>query len=288
MSIAAITPLPIGNALKLFLQPPASAKLWRVLRNGTGTFIDQDDANSTVVYQGDQSVFLVDTYCLTNGTAYSYCAFYFDGSAWAPSAVVAGTPAASYADQSTDVLSVVRDRLEAGLANEVLLGSLYPQDGYIPVLNSAPIFDDTPWPLVTVHVDSDGSHDRAIGESIGMDDWNALSGQFNDGQGWHARAVLRVVGWSKNPDERIALRKILRRLVIGNLDVFESFGMTLVDFHQADMDDLASYPVPIYMAAGTFSCNAPAFVTESVGLVSDVTSTPTAVFNSVGVAVRPI
>ena len=132
---------------------------------------------------------------------------------------------------------------------------------------------------MTVHVDSDGSHERAIGEAIGMSDWNALSGQFEDGQGWHARSVLRVVGWSKNPDERIALRKILRRLVIGNLDVFESFGMTLIDFHQADMDDLASYPVPIYMAAGTFSCSAPAFVTESVGRITDVTSSPTAFFN---------
>lgn len=275
MTISMVLPLPIGNALKVFLEPPAFAQLWRVLRKPVGTpFSDQSDPNAFIVYQGDQSTFLVDAKGLVNGTPYAYCAFYFDGASWIPSNVASATPNVSCEDQSVDVLSIVRDRLDVGLQNEVAAGTLLPHSGHIPVLNATPSYEDTRWPLVTVHVAGDGSGDRAIGESIGDDDFDPLSGEFEEGEGWLARVQLTVVGWSKNPDERIALRQALRRLLIGNLPVFDASAMTQIEWSQSDSDLVSGeYPAPIYQAICSLHCHAPAFITSAVDKVADVSLT---------------
>lgn len=263
--------MPIGNALKIFLAPPTSASLWRVLRSTLGAFAGENDPNAHVVYQGNQETFLVDATGLMNGTPYSYCAFYFDGTKWTASAVVSATPNATYDDQTTDVLEVIRDRLDAGLQVEVARGTLTPQDGFIAVLNAPPALEDTRWPVVTVQVVSDGSGDRAVGESISLDELDPLSGLFEDAEGWLARVHLSIIGWSKNPDERIALRKVIRRLVLGNQAVFAAAGMVQIDFNQTDVNEMSGSP-PIYASEGTFTCLAPAIVRSETGLVSGISS----------------
>lgn len=266
-----LSPLPIGNALKVFLAPPASAVLWRVLRTEGTSFVDENDASATVVYQGTQK-YLVDAADLQNGVTYTYGAFFFDGTAWTPSPVVSGAPAAAYDDQSTDVLSVVRDRLQAGLDNEILRRTLFPQEGVIDVLNAPPAFEDTRWPVVTVHVTTDGSGDRAIGEEFTDTEFDPATGLWDETNGWLARVHLTVVGWSKNPDERIALRQALRRLVIGNLPVFDSYGMVQIDWQQTDEDVMSGYPVPVFQTVGSFTCMAPAVIRSTFGSVAGVSS----------------
>jgi hypothetical protein len=268
--ISQIVPVAVGNALKIFLEPPVSAISWRLLRKDSDTFVDQDDPAAVCIYGGSDMTCVMDIHCLINGEPYCYCVFYFDGAAWTPSATVIATPGSSYADQSVDVLSVVRDRLDFGLSNEILLGNLSPASGFIAVLNAPPIFEETTWPVVTVHLTSDGSGERGIGELVFPDELDPESGQWAESQGWLARVQLAVVGWSKNPDERIALRKALRKIAIGNLEVFDSVGIVNIDFAQQDIDDLSGYPAPVYQVMCTFSCEAPAGVSQNTALLGGV------------------
>jgi hypothetical protein len=144
-------------------------------------------------------------------------------------------------------------------------------------LNAPPVFEETNWPVITVHVASDGSGERAIGDLIFPDAFDPVAGLWNESQGWLARVQLTVVGWSKNPDERIALRKALRKIVIGNLEVFDSVGMIAIDFSQSDVDELSAYPAPVYQSMCSFSCEAPAGVAVTSDLIAvspTVTVTP--------------
>jgi hypothetical protein len=268
--ISQIVPVAVGNALQIFLVPPAGAIWWRLLRNESGTFSDQGDPASVCLYSGNDLTCVMDSDRLVNGTPYCYYVFYFDGVEWTPSTAVSAVPVSTYADQSVDVLCAVRDRLDCGLQNEVLLGNLSPSSGVIAVLNAPPIFEETCWPVVTVHVASDGSGERGVGELVFPDALNPVSAQWSEAQGWLARVQLAIVGWSKNPDERIALRKALRKIVIGNLDVFDGAGMIHIDFSQQDVDELSSYPAPVYQVMCTFSCEAPAGVSQNVSLTTEV------------------
>jgi hypothetical protein len=264
-----IVPLAVGNALKVFIAPPATAVLWRVLRTVLSSFVDENDPHAVVVFQGNQDTFLIDATGLANGTHYTYGAFYFDGSAWAASPVMGATPNATYDDQTVDALTVVRDRIEVGLQVEVARGVLTPQNGVIEVKNAPPAIEDTRWPVVTIQVVSDGSGDRALGESISLDEFDPLSDQYEESEGWIARVHLSIIGWSKNPDERITLRKVLRRLVIANLPVFNAAGLVLPDFNQTDVNEMSTTP-PIYASEGTFTCMAPAVVRSSANPITDV------------------
>ncbi|HEX7642015.1 MAG TPA: hypothetical protein VF450_19540 [Noviherbaspirillum sp.] len=268
--ISQIVPLAVGNALQVFLAPPADALSWRLLRNQSGTFVSQTDPAAVCLYSGNDLTEVMDSDSLVNGTPYCYCVFYCDGTQWVPSAVAWSTPSSTYEDQSVDVLSIVRDRFDCGLQNEIVLGTLSPSSGAIAVLNAPPVFEETSWPVVTVHVTSDGSGERGLGELLFPDEFDPVSTRWTEAQGWLARVQLTIVGWSKNPDERIALRKALRKIVLGNLEVFDSAGMIHIDFSQQDVDELASYPAPVYQVMCTFSCEAPASVSKTVALTNEV------------------
>lgn len=271
--ISNILPAAVGNAIKIFLAPPASAVSWILLRNLSGAFAGQNDPSAALIFSGNGETYFLDAFGLVNGTRYYYGVFYFDGGAWTPGNVASATPNVSYTDQSVDVLSVVRDRLDVGLQNEITLGTLTPACGVIAVLNAPPVFEETNWPVVTVHVTTDASGDRAIGEVLFPDAFDPVTGLWSESQGWLARVQLTIVAWSKNPDERIALRRALRKIVIGNLEVFDSVGMLNIDFSQQDVDELAAYPAPVYQSICTFSCEAPAGVADMTGQFTDAPQT---------------
>jgi hypothetical protein len=273
-------PLPVGNAIKVFMAPEDGAIQWALLRNTTGTFVGPVDALSTLVYAGDQATYVVDVKKLINGQTYSYCLFStLDGENWTASAVFTGVPNAIYGDQSVDAMTIVRDRMADGMAVEVSRATLTPHTGQILVLNAPPAFDDSRWPMVSVHVTSDGPAERGIGESIGSDDFDPESGMWKEGEGWMANTVLAIVGWSKNADERIALRQAMRRLIIANLPVFDGLGMLRIDISQSDQDYVSGeYPAPIFSTVCSFSCLAPAYVTDEVPVVTEVTLDGAAVF----------
>jgi len=176
---------------------------------------------------------------------------------------------ATYEDASTDALSVVRDRIDYGLAVEVARGVLIPKSGGISVLTAPPVFEQTRWPMVSVHLLSEGPQQRGVGEIVETDFYDG--DDWTESEGWLARAQIAVIGWSLNPDERIALRQALRRVVIANLPVFDACGMLQIEFMQQDIDAVSGeYPAPVYQAAGTLTCLAPIVVHGRADPITDV------------------
>lgn len=284
MSISAISPLAAGNALRVFLQPPAGALAVRVLRKPTNDIGGLNDTGAALIYDGTESAPL-DYTVPANGVSFYYQAFYWDGLAWAASNVVSAQAAVSYGDATTDVLETVRDRLDFGLQAEIAAGRLQPQAGYIKVLTAPPVYEDTKWPVVTVHMQSEAPASRGLGELVEPDDLESGATAWDETEGWLARVQLAIIGWSQNPDERIALRKALRRVIVANLQVFDAAGMMQVEMTQQDMDMLSEFPAPVYQSMCSFTCQAPVrVVTGHDGPVVDVTVTATATNFSPGVA----
>jgi len=263
--ISMVQPLHVGNALRLHLRPPAGALRWRVVRRADPAFSGPaPDPAQVVVYEGAENVFL-DTAFLMNGVMVFYRAYYFttaSDAVYTESNVANGTPVANYREQSEDVLTFLRERLEVGLKVEVERGVLQHQDGYIPVYNAAPSLETTiQFPVVTIHLESDDPTERGIGEVIAPDVFDQIGDMWGESEGWIAASRVTVIGWSQNSDERIALRKALRRLVIANLQVFASKGWQQIEFGQQDIDSInGEFPVPFFQVLGNFTCLAPVVV----------------------------
>jgi len=267
-----VQPLHVGNALRLHFTPPAGAVVWRVLRKETNDIAGHSDPTAFLAYEGDDHV-TVDATLLRNGVQQFYKPFWTsDGAIWTSGPVVSGTPVADYAEYTPDVLSFLRDRLEAGLAEEVQRGSFQVELGYVQVMMGSPSLErDLRFPLVTLHVESETSGERAIGEAIAGDAFDSIGFDWNESEGWWGENSITVIGWSLNGDERNELRKALRRIVIGNMPVFESQGWTQLDWRAEDIDAVnGEYPSPMYQVMGTFSCIAPVRVGGTVDAISTV------------------
>lgn len=273
--VVAVNPLSIGNALRITLAPPPGSKSWVLLRNTTGTFSGPTDPAATIVAAQSNEKVLYDVVGLANGTQYFYQAFYWNGTTYiADAASVSGTPGANYFDASTDALTLLRERLDVGIQNEVAAGRLTPGEeakGVIKVLTAPPIFEQTRFPVVVVHLTSESPGDHGIGEVIG-EDGQDVDGMWNETEGWLANTTISIVGWCLNPDARIAMRKAIRRLVIGNLQVFNAAGLREIELSQQDTEDLTgTYGAPVYWSECTFSCISPVAVSGQVPPVKDIT-----------------
>jgi hypothetical protein len=267
--------LAAGNALKVFVAPPAGAQKWRVLRKDADTFTDQNDPSAVVAYEGTEKYF-VDSYYLQNGVAAFYQAFYWTGTAWVGSASKSGTPTATYAQLSTDVLSFLSDRLTAGLAVEVARGTLVPASGVIDVVNASPQYEPSRWPLVSVILISQTPVDRAIGELYELDSYDSESGVWTESEGFLSRVQIAVTAWTENSDERLALRAALLRIIVANFPVFDAQGFVNIEFPQSDQDHVSGeYPAPVYDTTGQFMCLAPVIVGDNVDAITDVDVTGT-------------
>lgn len=263
-----VRPLPVGNAIHVIVEIPQSTVYWRLLRKLTDDIGSEADPDATLVYEGGGD-YTIDQSGLSNGVIYFYRAFYFNGSTWSASDSVSAQPAAEVRDESSDVLDVVRQRLRDGLATQVENGFLRPTSGKIPVLTAPPVFEETDWPVVTVHLDNDAASERFIGDDLTDEDYPGAE-TVEVARGWLSSWTIRIVGWSRNPDERIRLRKAIKRLIIGNLPVFDSVGMEQVEFRVQDEDDMNSYSAPVYQVVCVLTCLAPSVLAHDVGVISTV------------------
>lgn len=258
-----LQPLIAGNAVRVFIEPLAGSAQWRILKKASDTFTGADDPSAVVVYQGDEKVIVdVDVNSTPNGMLLFYRAYYLTAAgAWVASASRSTTPAANYEEHTTDVMSLVRDRLQAFLTVEVERGNIMAQElGYVQVFTAPPSLErDMRFPLVTIGLDHEDPTDRGIGENISGDEFDADGLGWFDSDGWLANVQLTITAWSLNSDERIELRKALRRFVIANIPVFDSVGMVMVSLSVADNDAVnGEYgSTPIYQTMGTFTCVAP-------------------------------
>ena len=74
--ISMLQPLPIGNAIRIFLTPLNEAKYWRVLRKGSDSFTGYNDTDAILVHEGDDKTIL-DSLSLLNNVMAFYRAYYF-------------------------------------------------------------------------------------------------------------------------------------------------------------------------------------------------------------------
>jgi len=274
--ITMVQPLHVGNALRLFIEPPADAVRWRVLRKGSDTFSgDPEDPSALVAYEGDERV-VVDAAHLQNEVMAFYRPFYLSlAGIWTPGPTAHGTPASIYEEHTTDVMSLVRERLEAGLKVEVERGSLVHELGYVQVYTAPPSQEQNLlFPLVTITLSSESSDVRAVGETISGDEFDSIGFDWSESEGWLASVQLEVTGWSLNSDERIELRRAIRRVVLANLPVFAAHGIDQVNLSMSDNDAVnGEYGAPVYQVMASFSCVAPVRVGGRVDAISEVTTT---------------
>jgi hypothetical protein len=267
--ISIAQPIPAGNAIRLFIEPPSGSVTWRILRKGADTFVDQNDASALLVLDGDEKVF-VDTQSLQNDIPTFYKPYYFNGTAWSSAPTVSATPSATYEDCSTDALDIVCDRIRDGLAVEVARGNFVSELGYIGLYKAPPSMEkDIRFPVVTVTLDHEAPNGRALGEMLIDDEFE--EDDFFESEGWLAAVQISIIAWSLNPDERRDLRKALRRIVVANLPVFADAGIQQVELAQQDSDAVSGeYGAPIYQAVCTFSCLSPVRVGSRTGSIIDV------------------
>lgn len=267
-----IHPLPVGNAIRVNLVPPATAKRWRLLRRTDDQFGDQDDPQAVLIHDGALRSVL-DTAGLVNGTTYWYRAYYYDGATWTASAAASAIPSAMFTDESVDAIDVVIERMRLGLANEVAAARLHPPKGkaLIEVLKAPPQFPDTPLPVVTVHCTQDSSAERLIGDDLYPDDLQD-DGDWIEDEGWLSRWSMEIIGWTLNPDARATLRKSLKAIIAGNMGVFADRGLVQLEFEASDVEDFQTYGAPMYMVSCRLTCLAPTALTSVTAPIPDVES----------------
>lgn len=271
--IQIIMPLAVGNAVQMRLAPPKGAVAWRVLRRTALPFAGPVDPGAFTVAEASNEATITDILNLENGRLYHYAVFYQDRTgAWLGQvAQASATPTASYRGDELDVQTLVRDRLDLGMKNEVLrqrIKSSAPNGKIEVTLAPFGMADKIAFPTVSVHLEHEASAERGIGEKMGPDVRNA-DGNWTESEGWLSRVTLQVVGVTDNPLTRIALRRALRRVIQANFPVFEAHGLMLIDFQQKDLED-TNFNAPLYFTVGTFSCIAPAFVADDVSDIEDV------------------
>lgn len=247
---------------------------WRLLRRQDDAFAGHDDESATLVYEGDDTEVL-DTRGLVNDVEYRYRPYYLLPSGWVSADSRGARPAAAYEDAGPDVIEILQERLRAGLRDQVIGDRLTHQDGAVPVLAVPPAYDNARWPLVTLHLANEDPAERFIGEAVGQDRLEP-GGQWGDSEGWLARVEVDVIAWSLNSDERIQLRKALRRVVLANLEIFDDYGLVQVNWTMSDSEDFESYNAPVYQVVGKFSCLSPAAVVSTVPPVVSVFDVATA------------
>lgn len=273
MPIASTFPLPAGNAVQLVVQMPAGAVRYRVLRRPVDSFTGPTDPAATLAADDVTFGDVVDITGLVNGVTYYYRVYYRDAAgAWmdvVDSAVA--TPAATYSGGPLDVQTIVRERLELGLAEEVRRGVLKPKTGKIDVLLAPFALADGnfAFPTVSVHLEHEVPEYRVLGETLAPDT-HKPDGGWTETMGWLARTTLNVVGVSLNPTERVTLRRAIARIMRTNIPIFSSRDMNMIEFSQRDHEDTDAYQAPLYFTLGTFSCTAPAWVTDDLGEIEEV------------------
>ena len=259
--ITMILPVEAGNALKIYLNPPDGSKFWRVYKKGGPTVEGIDDPEAVLVVEGNDRYYL-DDFGLINDVQVWYSVFYNIDGDWVLGNTVSAIPHYSLEDISPDTLDVLVARLVSGLEEVVRSGEVTPASGYIPVLTSPPSMDTGPSiPCVTVTYNREGPEEHMLGMVFLGDRESQPDGSgWFDSEGWMASVDISVTAWSINPEERRTLRKVLRRIIIGNAAVWDSHGMVKVTFTTSDDDDFERFEPPMYLVAGTFRCLAPVVV----------------------------
>lgn len=271
MPITFLEPVAAGNAVRVFMEPPAGALNWRVLRRTADIFTGADDAGAVVVADDCTDNVVLDLRALVNGTTYFYRLFSWDGTVWTADPSASVVPAASYQGDAIDPIQIIAERLQAGLAVEVLRGDLIPQTGIVPVFTAPYILaDQITFPCVTLHMENESPAERGIGDDDVGPTFGA--GGWSEYQGWLARTQINIAGVCRTADERHALRRAMTRILQANLAVFAGLGINQLEWTFADTEELTDKAAPLFMTGGSISCVAHSFVAALVPAITETTA----------------
>ncbi|MGC1305201.1 MAG: hypothetical protein WA840_22765 [Caulobacteraceae bacterium] len=267
-----IEALPVGAAVRVLLAPPGGATRIRVLRKLSDDILGADDPAAACVYEG-LDPYLVDAACLTNELQYYYQPFYEVAGAWVSNPSASVTPRTTFGEAGPDVQELVRQRLEAGLQSEVALKRVPPSRNLqrIVVQTAPSLYDESPFPIVTVHLQGDAPGVESLGELVAADLDDPDTGMWGYSEGTLDHVQLMIVGQAvSNPDTRILLRKAIKRVLRANRAVFDAAGLVDVSWSFSDHDDTKSFQAPCYQTVCRFSCTAPSVVTAQAAPVQSV------------------
>lgn len=254
-----LKPLPVGNAIRIFIAPPETAERWRVMRRMDDCFQGENDPDAVCIYDGCDDRIFLDANFLTNGKTYFYRLFCKTGDVWGANDTKSAVPACTFVCGGEEPQLILRDRLDFGLVELLKRRLLHHPNGKIPVLTAPPTFDGTVFPVVVVQFTNGSSSEYGVGDFLGQildedrDEWEI-------DEGWLSQIQLTVVAWSLNADERIRLRRAIEYLLIANISVLDDAGMTQIVLQQSDHEDYQSYAVPMYQSVSTISCLIPRYV----------------------------
>lgn len=257
--------LPCGNAASITLDPHGIP--WVLLRRTDDEFTGYPDTDAVVVRSGDGtegSHTIIDYTGLTNGEMVWY-QMWFEGDPWYsvedPESV---TPAYETHPgfQIPDPVTLVRQRLELGIAAEVAAGELTHPRGKIDILRSPPIIDNVVFPCITVLLESTTPEERGIGEIVIPDFFAEADDRWESYTGWLDRTRIQIGVWSLNAEERDDVRRAVQKILTTNLPVFDDAGLLLIEFPPSEQFDPASFGVPVYQSVFSFSCLHPSLVRD--------------------------
>lgn len=272
--LSLLIPLAAGNAVQGRITPPVDALHWRVLRKQTDDIAAHNDAAARVVCEGTDAAF-VDIGALKNNQAYFYRPFYWNGAEWVPGESVAVTPAVLFSDVSVNVIELLRERIDLGLAHYVARGKLQHAKGRIPVMNATPTYEGTTFPVVSVILSSDGVAEDFVGGVVGGEVSNP-DGSVSEFFGHMSRYQIDITAFTPNSDVRAALRMAIKAVMSANRSIFEENQITQMEISYSDQDDFQTYAEPMFMVRGAFSCLAPTAIrVDSAGVITEVLSTAT-------------
>lgn len=278
MRILYAKPLPAGNATRIILQPaneyedPENVETaWKVLRRQAADPVDADDPAAFVVYYGGNEADLIDSELLVNGVVYHYAVFPRANGTFQDPVRFNLTPARSQRIYGDEPFLLLRDRVAKYIDACVADGELNPPSGFVKTQVTPPIFEETAWPVVTLSLITDRPEVRSIGDGIGGEARLSDGQWYEAGGGWLSRVQIAVTGWSKNGEERLLLRRVLKAAILGQMEVLDAAGLTNISVTVADHDELQQYPVPVYCAVATVDFLAPSIVLAQTAPISDVT-----------------
>jgi hypothetical protein len=99
-----------------------------------------------------------------------------------------------------------------------------------------------------------------------------LDGTYTEFQGWADTSQIEVVAVSLNGDERLALRRAIKRVLQVNLEIFEALGLSDIELSLSDQEDYAK-ETQLFMTSASISCTCLSFVQITRPSLQSVTST---------------
>lgn len=272
--ISEIRPLIAGAALQLALQPPAGALLWRVLRKGDNSISSEVDTDAVKVYEGVDRLFVDVQPGLVNEVPCFYRPFYLVGGVWEAGDTVSGTPRLGFEGNECDAQHLVRDRIEEGFKAEVARNALKPEVGHVSVYTAPPAQTQTDMPVVIVHLEGDATGERGLGEFVTPDTRDEQANEWVEHEGMLDNVSLEIQIWSLNPDERVLMRKLLQRILVANLGIFDAAGLIEIAWNARDLEFLnGEFGANVYQTVFSFTCQAPVFVTSRAPTIASTTTT---------------